>query len=188
MAAINFSNFTLATPRFSDFLVGYRGTSEIRTTINSITSLNVPFFNRIATLTNLASSYNSVYSSFNQLSVLYSNTYLTVNTTSGNWNNTYNYVNSTSADIDGTLTYTKSIITVLENVSANWDYGYFIAVSAVPAISALNATQAVFQTSSARYEGAYTVANAVSASVTRLQTNSAGWDASYSLWTEQCNI
>ena len=43
MANVNFGTFTTVTPQGTDFLVGYRNASETKTSIASITALNLSY-------------------------------------------------------------------------------------------------------------------------------------------------
>jgi len=112
MANVNFGNFQATIPSGNDFLVGFRGTSETRITITSLTGLNIPLINSvntilsrtpnyetIVTLTNLSSSaWTQAYSNSNLLSSQITSNYTTVSQNSASWNETYNimHVNSGS--------------------------------------------------------------------------------------------
>lgn len=184
MPAINFSNFTLATPRFNDFLVGYRGSTEIRTTLNSLTSLNAPFFGRLTSINNRVSSYESCYTTVNINSGSWYNASSIVNSNSSNWNNTYSYTSSTSAEVETSLEFIKNTLAIYNEVSAGWNFAYLFALSGVPVLSALQVTQTVYQTNSAIYSSTYTTANELSGNFySVIPQNSAHWNQSYTLWS-----
>lgn len=120
MASVNFGNFTLVTPQINDFLVGYRNGVETRTTIDSLTGLNVPYFNTLSILNNKSVLYDSVYTFTLSNSSRYESNYTSVTNNSSFWNSVYNYVKFSSAgsqEVEFNMTDVRA-------QSANWDAAY----------------------------------------------------------------
>lgn len=107
MPKVNFGAFLATLPTSTDQLVGFRGTSETRITISSLTALNI----------SLIDSLNSVYSTFGTNSGNYESTFLTVGSLSPNWNSVYSTVRANSATNQLLL---NSAYTTLNQVSGNW--------------------------------------------------------------------
>ena len=105
MANVNFGNFQATIPSGNDFLVGFRGTSETRITISSLTGLNVPLINSVNTVLSRVSSYES--------------TFTVTRTSSSAWNEAYSSTNLLSSQ-------TVSSNTTVSQNSANWDSSYSI--------------------------------------------------------------
>jgi len=103
MANVNFGSFTPITPSGEDFLVGFRGASEIRTKVTSLTSLNQSTIDKVNNLIIDSVGYRSVYS--------------TVSGLSSRWSAPYTYINTNSAILD-------NCVSVVKSNSANWGYAY----------------------------------------------------------------
>lgn len=174
MAAVNFGNFTIVSPQPGDYFVGYRGATETRSTIESITGLNAPYFNTLATLNSKSFFYDNSYTLFSSNSGLYNSTYNSVNGLSSNWQGVYSYINSTSADTRAVRFNMNDVIAT----SANWNGAYTFATASAVFLDTL-ATASQYKLISGVYVSAATITNQISAlsiSVyTTVSTFSASW-------------
>ena len=105
-----FGDFQQITPVSTDFLVGYRGTTEIRTTADSLsTSFGIDVL-------------NSGYTTTQQNSATWNSTYTTLNTNSGRYESVYtnNFINSGYwADTRNNVVFAKSLSA---NAASGWIY------------------------------------------------------------------
>jgi len=103
MPNVNFGSFNPITPSGEDFLVGFRGTTETRTKVSALTSIEQPTIDKVSNLSIDGIRYQSTYTSVNSLS--------------NRWSAPYTYVNSSSANLD-------SAVSVVQANSANWNAVY----------------------------------------------------------------
>jgi hypothetical protein len=103
--AKTFGDFLQISPVPTDFLVGYRGSTEARTTVDSLcTSLGIgDFISNVTVTKQNSASWSSAYTTLNANSALYGqegSTYTTVNAGSANWNSTYTSLQTASGGYD----------------------------------------------------------------------------------------
>lgn len=130
MANVNFGTFTTVTPQGNDYFVGYRNTSETKTLISSLTSLNLPYVSSTATLQANSGRYEDAYVSI----------YTVVGPNTANWNSTYSTVQGFSG-----VWGNQPDLSEIHAVSGNWQEAYF---QSVPAVSILRDKMALIQTTS----------------------------------------
>jgi len=180
MASVNFGNFTLVTPQINDFIVGYRNGVETRTTINSLTGLNVPYFNTLSILNDKSVLYDSVYTFTLSNSSRYESNYTSVVSNSSFWNSVYSYVKFSSA---GNLEVEFNM-TDVRSQSANWDAAYLFVrgTPTTPSSAEFLDTLAVsnsYKQTSGSIAGSYTYVTTTSSTLDSIRTttvnNSASW-------------
>lgn len=180
MASVNFGNFALVTPQINDYLVGYRNGVETRTTIDSLTGLNVPYFNTLSILNNKSVLYDSVYTFTTTNSSRFDANYTAVAGNSGSWNSVYSYVKFSSAanlEVEFNMTDVRA-------QSANWDAAYLFVrgtpttPSSAEFLDTLNVSNSYKQTSG-YILGSYTYVTTTSSTLNSIRTttvaNSASW-------------
>lgn len=174
MAAVNFGGFSLVSPQPGDYFVGYRNATETRSTIESITALNIPYFNILNTLNVKSGFYDSMYSLYTAKSGNYDSVFTTVNQTSAKWSSVYTSINNTSA---ATLAVQFNMNDV-KAASANWNGAYEFATLSAVFIDTLN-TATQYKLISAVYGDAVAATNLISANsisvYTTVSTFSASW-------------
>jgi hypothetical protein len=169
MPNVNFGSFISTQPRGTDFVVGYRGTSETRITISALTALNLPIVNTLNGLNSIFASNSGNYGSV----------YVTTHLLSSNWNSVYTTVQQNSATNNSLF---ASTYTTLNSNSALWDLAYTIAlnVSNTPtdllALSSL--TVLTIQPS---VNNLSLSSNFWNSNYTTTKTNSAQWSSVYSV-------
>lgn len=180
MASVNFGNFALITPQINDFLVGYRNGVETRTTIDSLTGLNVPYFNTLSILNNKSVLYDSVYTFNTSNSSRYESNYSSVTNNSGSWSAVYSYVKFSSAGSQEVL-YN---MTDVRAQSANWDAAYLFVrgTPTTPSSAEFLDTLVVsnsYKQTSGYILGSYTYVTTTSSTLDSIRTtavtNSASW-------------
>ena len=103
--AKTFGDFLQISPVPTDFLVGYRGSTEARTTVDSLcTSLGIgDFISNVTTTNQNSAKWSSAYTTLNANSALYQqggSTNTTLNAGSANWNSTYTSLKAASGGYD----------------------------------------------------------------------------------------
>jgi hypothetical protein len=166
MANVNFGTFTTVTPRGGDFLVGYRNASETKTSIASITALNLSYQYTTDTLRSNSGRYEQAYNSVSLMSPstgLWDSTYTTVSSFSGFW--------SVQPDLSD-----------LAAASGNWQEAYY---QSVPQVSILRAQMSAVSMVSGAWNSTYTNVNQNSATwsnntgITTVATYSAYWNNAF---------
>jgi len=167
MANVNFGTFTTVTPQGTDFLVGYRNASETKTSIDSITALNLSYQYTTDTLRSNSGRYDQSYNSVSLMSP-----------STGLWNSAYTTVSSFSG-FWGIQPNLSDIVAA----SGNWNEAYF---QSVPAVSFLLYYVNTLQTQmsgismvsgywDSTYSNVYQNSAAWNNSATTVATNSAYW-------------
>jgi hypothetical protein len=168
MPNVNFGTFTTVTPQGTDFLVGYRGTSESKTSIASITALNLPYQYTTDTLRANSGRYDRA---FNGVSLMSPNT--------GLWNSTYTTVSSFSG-----FWSIQPDLSDIAAASGNWNEAYF---QSIPQVSILRAQMSAVSMVSGNWNSVYSNVNQNSAAwnnnaaSTTTAAYSANWNRAYSI-------
>ena len=166
MANVNFGTFTTVTPQGTDFLVGYRNASETKTSIASITALNLSYQYTTDTLRSNSGRYNQAYNGVSLMSP-----------STGSWNSTYTTVSSFSG-FWGIQPNLSDIVAA----SGNWNEAYF---QSVPNVATLRDQMSGISVLSGKWNSTYTTVYQNSAawgntsSATTVATNSAYWSNAF---------
>jgi hypothetical protein len=166
MANVNFGTFTTVTPQGTDFLVGYRNASETKTSIASITALNLSYQYTTDTLRSNSGRYDQAYNGVSLMSP-----------STGLWNSTYTTVSSFSG-FWGIQPNLSDIVAA----SGNWNEAYF---QSVPYVATLRDQMSGISVVSGAWNSTYSNVYQNSAawgntsSATTVATNSAYWNNAF---------
>lgn len=136
MANVNFGTFTTVTPQGNDYFVGYRNTSETKTLISSLTSLNLPYVYTTDTLRSNSARYENTFTSV----------YTVISPNTGNWNSTYSTVQGFSG-----VWSQQPDLSLIQTTSSNWNEAYF---QSVPDVSILRGKMTLIQNTSGFWDAA----------------------------------